>query len=216
MKKNKKSIVFLVIIFTCILGFIIKNKLNLTEDVYVISQSEERTKESILLDNKTTEEMTSQNNINYNSDVEQLVTIYISGQVKNPGIVTLENDRRLVDAIEILGGVTEEADLNKVNMALKIEDEGHYIIPKLGEEVETQSIDLNSTEKAKNENDKVNINIANIDELQSLPGVGEATANKIFKYREENGVFKNIEEIKNVNGIGDKKYEGLRDLISIN
>nr|WP_147515967.1 helix-hairpin-helix domain-containing protein [Romboutsia sp. 1001713B170207_170306_H8] len=160
--------------------------------------------------------MTSQNNINYNSDVEQLVTIYISGQVKNPGIVTLENDRRLVDAIEILGGVTEEADLNKVNMALKIEDEGHYIIPKLGEEVETQSIDLNSTEKAKNENDKVNINIANIDELQSLPGVGEATANKIFKYREENGVFKNIEEIKNVNGIGDKKYEGLRDLISIN
>ncbi len=216
MKKNKKSILFLTIIFICILGFIIKDKLNFKEDMYVVSQSEEKTKESILLENKNTEDIISQNNIINNDDSEESVTIYISGQVKNPGIVTLESNKRLVDAIEILGGVTEDADLNRVNMALKIEDEGHYIIPKLGEEVEIQSIDLNNVEKDNDKNDKVNINVANIDELQSLPGVGEATANKIFKYREENGNFKNIEEIKNVNGIGDKKYEGLRDLISVN
>ena len=61
----------------------------------------------------------------------------------------------------------------------------------------------------------ININTANVQELDSLPGVGEATANKIVKYREEKGKFNSIEEIKNVNGIGDKKYEELKALISI-
>ena len=74
------------------------------------------------------------------------------------------------------------------------------------------SIEANS----KSESNKININLATIKELEDLPGVGEATANKIVRYRDENGNFKSIEEIKNVNGIGDKKYEDLKELISIN
>ena len=64
--------------------------------------------------------------------------------------------------------------------------------------------------------EKININTATIEQLDELPGVGEATANKIVNHREENGEFKSIEEIKNVNGIGDKKFEDMKELICVN
>ncbi|RDY29793.1 competence protein ComE [Romboutsia weinsteinii] len=147
------------------------------------------------------------------------ITIYISGAIKNPGILTIDKEKRLYDAIEELGGVTEEADLNRVNLALKLSDEQHYIIPKIGEEIQVadNSVQGSTTQESKNNQSKiVNINLATLEELDSLPGVGEATANKIINYREENSSFKSIEEIKNVNGIGDKKYEDLKDLICTN
>lgn len=97
---------------------------------------------------------------------------------------------------------------------MKIEDEKHYIIPKIGENIETSNDDNNLDIKGE-ENNLVNINEADIKELDSLPGVGEATATKIINHREENGKFKAIEEIKNVNGIGDKKYENIKDMITI-
>lgn len=143
-----------------------------------------------------------------------MITIHISGEVNNPGIVNIESDKRLSDAVDKLGGVTENADLNNINLAMKIEDAKHYIIPKIGEEIK-------NNESINNENNnigsnKVNINNATIEDLDKLPGIGEATANKIINYREENGDFKSIEELKNVNGIGSKKYEQIKDEITLN
>ena len=151
-----------------------------------------------------------------------MITIFISGEVKEPGIVTIESDRRLSDAIDKLGGFTSEANLNKINLAMRIEDEKHYIIPKIGDNTDSNNtVEEKSNEVAiegsnQNETNKININIADIQELDTLPGVGEATANKIINYRDEKGKFNNIEDIKNVNGIGDKKYEDIKDKISIN
>ena len=178
--------------------------------MYIVSESE------FVNDDNNFENTNNDTLVNEEKENE-MITIYISGQVNNPGVVSVENDKRLIDAIEILGGTTKDADLNRVNMALKVEDEGHYIIPKIGDEVLDNSLQNNIKQYGDESiGNKININTASISELDDLPGVGEATANKIYKYREENGNFKSIEEIKSVNGIGDKKYEDIKDLISIN
>lgn len=85
--------------------------------------------------------------------------------------------------------------------------------PNQNNELKKESKTKNNKNASKEE--KTNINVATIEELDSLPGVGEATANKILQYREENGQFNSIEDIKNVNGIGDKKYENIKDLICV-
>ena len=224
MKKIKSYIIIAFIIVCCTTIIIIKNNIGFKEEMYIVSDAEVKDYEDIS-DNNLEVEINNDKEIltdisesTYQED--KMITIYISGQVKNPGVVTLENNKRLIDAIEILGGTTEDADLNRINMALRIEDEGHYIIPKIGEEISDNMLNNqnNKLYNGKNEDteNKININSSSIKELEELPGIGEATANKIFKYREENGEFKSIEEIKNVNGIGDKKYEGIKDLISIN
>ena len=130
--------------------------------------------------------------------------------------MTLNQGDRLSDAVDKLGGMTEDADFNQVNLAIKVEDEKHYIIPKIGEKIEIPVEQRQESALENKENStKININSATIEELDTLPGVGEATANKILNYRNENGKFNSIEEIKNVNGIGDKKYEEITDLIGV-
>ena len=210
MKKIKSIIGVILIIICCTTVIIVKNNIGFKENMYIVSESE-----FVNYDNNF--ENTNNDTLVNEEKENEMITIYISGQVNNPGVVSVENDKRLIDAIEILGGTTKDADLNRVNMALKVEDEGHYIIPKIGEEVLDNSLQNNIKQYGDESiGNKININTASISELDDLPGVGEATANKIYKYREENGNFKSIEEIKSVNGIGDKKYEDIKDLISIN
>lgn len=210
MKKIKSIIGVILIIICCTTVIIVKNNIGFKENMYIVSESE------FVNDDNNFENTNNDTLVNEEKENE-MITIYISGQVNNPGVVSVSNDKRLIDAIEILGGTTKDADLNRVNMALKVEDEGHYIIPKIGEEVLDNSLQNNIKQyNDESMGNKININTASISELDDLPGVGEATANKIYKYREENGNFKSIEEIKSVNGIGDKKYEDIKDLISIN
>ena len=173
MEKNKKSIIFLIITFICVTTIIIKDKLYFKDDIYVVSKEEVNNKESILANSEDAHDNYEEvNNIKKDTlDDEinsEMITVYISGQVNNPGVVTLENSKRLADAIELLGGVTEDADLNRVNMALKIKDEEHYIIPKIGEEISNDSLLINNTEEAnsKSESNKININLATKKELE--------------------------------------------------
>lgn len=218
-KINKwKIIAFIFILLFSIYKIIDNKNLNIKDNVYIVSQSENFEKETIsnnISDEKynSVKEDIKIENTNKN---KKTITVFISGEVKNPGVVTIDIDKRLSDAIDKLGGITENADLNKINLAIKLEDESHYIIPKIGENLESNNEHFeNDTVYDSNDNNLININTANVQELDSLPGVGEATANKIVKYREEKGKFNSIEEIKNVNGIGDKKYEELKALISI-
>ncbi len=218
--KTGKIIVFVIILLFSIYKIIDSKNLKLKENVYVVSQSEVEKRESI----SQKEEINKDNQIKETLNTDSInknkrsITIFISGEVKNPGVVTIDSDKRLSDAIENLGGTTENADLNKINLAMKLEDEQHYIIPKIGEEIEYnlgQNTENNESGDSVEKSKLVNINLATIQELDTLPGVGEATANKIVNYREENGRFKSIDEIKNVNGIGEKKYEELKTMISI-
>jgi len=221
---------FSVIIILSICTILLKQDLEIKENVYVVSKSEDERIDIPKSINKEVDkdegeeedklEKIQKENISENN--KNMITIFISGEVKEPGVVTIEGDKRLSDAIYKLGGFTSEANLNKINLAMRIEDEKHYIIPKIGDDTGTNNTveaisDAVAIEASdQNETNKININIADIQELDTLPGVGEATANKIINYRSEKGKFNSIEEIKNVNGIGDRKYEEIKDKISIN
>ncbi|WP_419726539.1 helix-hairpin-helix domain-containing protein [Terrisporobacter petrolearius] len=206
---KKKIIVFIFIILMCPVGLIIKDKLQSKENVYVLTEDDNQPE-------KTTEEKELKKE---ESVTNKKITVYISGEVSKPGIVSLNEGERLATAVQKVGGTTKKADLDGVNMAIKVQDEMHYIIPKIGavdKHNATQVVkegDVNQVESSKAS--QININTATIEELDTLPGVGEATANKIVNHRGESGDFKSIEEIKNVNGIGDKKFEDMKDLICV-
>ncbi|MCR8746536.1 helix-hairpin-helix domain-containing protein [Romboutsia lituseburensis] len=207
--------VIVVIIIVATIGIFFSGNLDINENVNVVSESEQEKIQHV--DGKNNDKLEKEKDIKNtqeNTNIVKEVTIFVSGEVNNPGVVTINSDKRLADAVNKLGGFTQDADLNKINLAMKIEDEKHYIIPKIGENIEVSSSE-NSINTKNEENNLVNINEADIKELDSLPGVGEATATKIINYREEKGKFKSTEEIKDVNGIGDKKYENIKDMITI-
>ncbi|RVU54884.1 helix-hairpin-helix domain-containing protein [Anaerosphaera multitolerans] len=140
--------------------------------------------------------------------IEEKIYVHISGRVKNPGLIILDSNSRVVDAIDKAGGLCDDADADKINLAKKVTDEEKIYIPLIGE-VE----DINYS-KEEGESDKINLNTADEGELCTLPGIGPKTAEKILKYR-ENYKFEEIEDIMNVSGIGEKKFDALKDYISV-
>lgn len=145
-----------------------------------------------------------------------MIMVHISGQVYKPGIVEIDLGKRLIDAINIAGGLKKEADLDRINLAKKLIDEEKIYIPKVGEELNSDIIDIqiSSDTSSPASNGIININKCSKAELESLPGIGDVLATRIMDYRTSNP-FKTIEELKEVSGIGDKKYEGLKDLITV-
>ena len=201
---NKKKIfVFAIILLICPTILLVKDKLNSKDDIYVLTEESTVSDENKNNDKKEKIEDEKENISN------KEITVYVSGEVNKSGVVTLKEGDRLAVAVEKLGGTTKKADLNNINLAIRVKDEEHYIIPKIGEAKQEDLKDVNNTKdienaEIKNENtakdsSKININTATLEELDKLPGVGEATANKIIRHREENGQFKTIEDIKNVN-----------------
>lgn len=150
------------------------------------------------------------------------IVIHITGAIKNEGIVKLEQGLRIADAIEKAGGLTDEADLKEVNLAYVLKDGQKVYIPK-NDDTEEEEIIIqgNGSDiildngRDESSNTKVNINTATTQQLQTLSGIGEGIANKIIQYRNENGKFNIIDDIKNVSGIGDSKYDSIKDYICV-
>ncbi len=149
-----------------------------------------------------------------------MIMVDIGGEVKNPMVVELAEGSRVEDAIEAAGGVTEDADLIDINRAAFLEDGDKILIPtKLdtnGDETTDNTASGTSNSDSKGgytsySDGRININTAGSEDLQTLDGVGPVTAEKIIEYRESNGRFETIEDIKNVSGIGEKTFEKLKD-----
>lgn len=235
MKNKGKIITFTIIILVSIGGLLFKGYLS--DETYVLNQEEDINNNQVetlnqddSLEDNNEENKESKKNESEKNISTKKITVYVSGQVEKEGIVTLDSDKRLADAVEKLGGLTKKADTNNINLAMKLEDEMHYIIPKKGQSIQENSglsevsSNLNDSSKSNNTNgnnqsdsqtSKININTADVNQLDNIPGVGPATANKILSYRNENGNFKNIEDMKNVNGIGDKKFENMKEFICV-
>lgn len=140
---------------------------------------------------------------------EAKITVDISGQVAIPGVYTLEAGARLADLCEAAGGLTSSADLDAINRAGILTDGQKVYIPEQGENLSTSPSDAGVAPGL------VNINTANIDELQRIPGVGPVTASRIIEYRDEYGGFGKIEDIKNVSGIGEKTFLKMKPAICV-
>ena len=213
---KKQKILLVIIIFIIALGVVYYANIMKTNDEFDID------KQNLEVLN------TSEENNNTEEDKEETekIVVHVSGAVKNEGVVELDKNSRVVDAIEAVGGVTENAYMKNVNLAEQLEDGSKIYIPTK-EEAENEKQNTNyitsnsnvgsgsSIANEKTKSGKININTATAEELDTLPGIGESTANKIINYREENGKFKSIEEIKEVSGIGDSKFEQIKDLIEI-
>lgn len=172
------------------------------------------------------------NNINENISEKNSVTekienicVHISGEVLNQGIVTLDANSRIIDAIEAAGGLTGNADISHVNLAFVISDGIKIHIPNINDEekIKLEYLNTGSGENivedtntlASTNMQKVNINTATKSELESLNGIGSSTSQKIIEYREMNGKFNSIDDIKNVSGIGNAKFESIKNYIIV-
>jgi competence protein ComEA len=148
------------------------------------------------------------------STASSQIYIDIKGQVAKPGIYEGNEQMRVNDIINLAGGFLEGADANKVNLSQKLTDQMVIFVPAIGDE--TPELEISTeTENNKKEKGKVNINTADESELQTLSGIGQKKAQDIISYRQENGSFKSIEELKNVSGFGEKTVEKLADFITV-
>lgn len=147
------------------------------------------------------------------TDYEPVVVIVdVKGAVKYPGVYTMQEGDRLIDAITAAGGYLPEADSRMLNHALRLADEAVIYVPIYGEELPEIS---ESHQPNTQMDDRININTATEQQLQTLPGIGPSKASAIIEHRTERGPFQKVEDIMQVSGIGQKTFERLESLIVV-
>ncbi|WP_270235458.1 helix-hairpin-helix domain-containing protein [Streptococcus anginosus] len=151
----------------------------------------------------------------------EFLTVDVKGAVKNPGIYQLKKTSRINDAIQKAGGLTTDADSKSINLAQKLTDEAVVYVATVGENAASvasntgQSSTLGTSEVASQKGNKVNLNTANLSELQTVSGIGQKRAQDILDYREANGKFNSVDDLKNVSGVGAKTLEKLKEYVTV-
>ena len=228
--RHKKQIIL------CILGLVL---LLVVASIFIYKNftAKDKKDENIVLNTKK--------DIKKDEEEEKTSDVYyqvdIKGEVINPGIYTVKEGSRVIDVIRLAGDLTEVADTSVLNLSKKVKDEMVIIVYSFDEVesfTETKEQEEIEQESCKNQNGiendaciedstndtspssvvisgKISLNTATLDELMMLPGIGEAKAEAIIKYREEVGAFQNIEELKEVNGIGDAIFDDIKESITI-
>jgi len=183
-KKYSPYILFIIVIVLMIVGIVSKKEDDLGLD-FSINTENERIIENVY------------------------IYVDLKGAVKNPGVYKLEKDSRMFQVIQLAGGLTVDADENAINMSIMLSDQDAVYIPTIDEEYPIITIVEDNGIGG-----IININSATVESLQTLPGIGPSTAQKIIDYRSEIGLFETIEDIMNVSGIGESTYNEIKDLIT--
>lgn len=217
---NRKVFLFGVVIITGIIlylivtGFMNENSFELSSDFTV--------NDLTVKENESVKEKT---------DVYEIY-VDVKGYVKSPGMYKMSPDDRVIDAINMAGGLLLESDTSTINLSMKLKDEMVIFVDKKSDDNEKQSENIrndastyvNSNESIDNNNNnnssnnktlKISINKASVNELLKVNGIGEVKAQKIVEYRNKNGAFKSLEELKNVSGIGNATYEKIKDYLTL-
>ncbi|MEA1962452.1 MAG: ComEA family DNA-binding protein [Bacillota bacterium] len=155
------------------------------------------------------------------------IKVYLIGEVEKPGVYEVQQGTRLYEVVE-LGVVTDGADLTRINLARRVVDEEVIVVPSFEAAIESNSLPVDATGFSAGEDftsllgpsgqqdGKVNLNTASVQELDDkLPGIGPTLAGRIVTYRENNGGFRQVEDIRQVSGIGEKRFEDIKDLICV-
>ena len=218
MKKiDRKSLIYMLVII-----------ISITIGIYMFYSKENESIEEGIIE-ETQEEVNEENT---KEIINNNIVVYITGCINKPGVYEMKEENRISDLVEKAGGLTKEADTNNINLAYKLQDEMKIYIPSKSDtknKIEEGSnyqeepqeyiskgkdnLETKENSKDSTKNQKININTASQTELETLPGIGTSTALKIIEYRKEKGKSKNTEDIKNVKGIGESKYNKIKDLI---
>lgn len=164
---------------------------------------------------ETTQSSTTYSTVTSSEEMNDEMYVDIKGAVVKPGIYKVNATMRVLTVVEMAGGFLPEADDRQVNLSERVSDQMVIYIPKEGEELAEVTPSKNASSKDETTNTLVNLNTATIEELKTLNGVGEKKAENILRYREEKGSFKSIEELKEVDGIGEKTFEQLKSSITV-
>ncbi|NLL62076.1 MAG: hypothetical protein GX240_04725 [Candidatus Atribacteria bacterium] len=178
---------------------------------------QEKNKITILPSNQ--ENLSIQQNVADTSQ-EEIYIIHIAGAVKQPGVYQISSGERIIDVVKMAGGALEKAHLDMVNLAAPIHDGQKIIIPFIPEErkgelsgMAEQGLTMPEFNYDANSG-LININSATARELESLPGIGPVLAERILEFRKNNGIFRRIEDIKGVSGIGQKRFDAIKEMIT--
>jgi competence protein ComEA len=167
-------------------------------------------------DSSGTVSVSRQEETNVATEKTSSVIVQISGEVVNPDVYELEDGARLKDLVEKAGGFTEQAYTDNLNLAEKLKDEQKYTVWNVVKDIDKiKALEENVTEDSSDEDGLININTADAITLERLDGIGEILAGRIIEYRMSTGPFTSIEEIREVEGIGDKLYNKIKDEITI-
>lgn len=147
--------------------------------------------------------------------------IHITGAVNQPGVYQLDQGKRIIDAVKIAGGEAEGANLDAVNLAAHLYDGQKIVIPfisGINSDTLYSSLETVATPQRQMNFDSsglLNLNSAESSQLENLPGIGPVLADRILEYRRDHGMFRTMEEVMNVPGIGEKKFESIKELITV-
>lgn len=218
--KNKKIIglaIITIIIFIVSIFLYKQKSSNAFKEEYMTEIFEEESNDNMEYIETLEEDTTI---INEDSIDRNKIIVEIKGEVAKPDVYQLEEGSIIKDLIDMAGGVTEEADLSRINRAEELLNHELIIIGNINDETESSVVQNNSTYSSNgNNSDKVstliNINTADLEQLKEITGIGNIKAQSIIDYREANGGFKSLEELKNVDGIGDKTFEKIKEQITL-
>jgi competence protein ComEA len=177
----------------------------------------DRNEEDMLQSVESDSQTTTKNDVSLD-----VIIIDVTGEVKNPSVIELPVDSRINDAIQAVGGLTANADISQINRAAILSDGEKVYIPTKIDAPSDNVLNSNEIDNKDNSgtpentgDQLININYASAAKLQEVPGIGPVTADKILQYRQVNGLFRKIDDIKKVSGIGDKTFAKMKLYICI-
>ena len=221
-----------------VIGIVILCVVTIIVCIYGVVSYRKQEKESIEISKELKKEDKGIKSITKTKKVQGNLMVDIKGEIKKPGIYKVDKNTRVIDVINMAGGLTEQADTSVINLSKKITDEMVIIVYskyevenfletkkeeekkqelcKDGEIVNGACISKTETKnETKTISGKLNINTATVEELQMLPGIGESKAKNIIEYRNTNGNFTSIEDILEVPGIGNSIYDQIKNVITV-